>query len=219
MNSTLKRRKSIELAGRVDLGLVRGLRLAEHRGRVERVAPRAGEQLGRAQEHGGALLPGPARPVLPRLPRRPRSPARTCSAPPWWTSASTCSRSCGITAGFVVPGEDVLAADHERDLEPLARHLLEPRLQRGALGAAGLEAARRARCGRAERGRCRGCPSVANQVGGGHEHPDHEPERRGPEGRADERPVGRRLADAEQQHRDPADDPGAAEPLGAPCAR
>ena len=29
--------------------------------------------------------------------------SRTCSAPPWWTSASTCSRSCGITAGFVVP--------------------------------------------------------------------------------------------------------------------
>ena len=56
-----------QLAGGVDLGLVRGLRLAEHRRGVERRAPRAGEQLGGAQEDRGALLPGQARPVLPRL--------------------------------------------------------------------------------------------------------------------------------------------------------
>ena len=36
-----------------------------------------------------------------------------------------------------VAGGDVLAADHERDLDPLAGHLREPRLERRALGAPG----------------------------------------------------------------------------------
>ena len=40
-----------ELAGAVDLGLERRLALAEHRRGVERVAPRPGEQVGRAQQH------------------------------------------------------------------------------------------------------------------------------------------------------------------------
>ncbi len=58
-----------QLAGRVDLGLVGRLRLAEHRGRVQRVAPGPGEQLGRAEEDGGPLLPRNAVPVLPSLGR------------------------------------------------------------------------------------------------------------------------------------------------------
>ena len=59
-----------QLAGRVDLGLVRRLRLAEHGRGVQRVAPRAGEQLGCPKEDGGTLLPRDAMPVLPRLGRR-----------------------------------------------------------------------------------------------------------------------------------------------------
>ena len=125
-----------QLAGRVDLGLVRGLRLAEHRGRVERVAPRAGEQLGRAEEDGGAVLPRPARPVLPR-------------------GGGGVDRLLDVLGARLVDvgehvllvvrhdgrarvaGGDVLAADHERDLDPLAGHLREPALERRALGAAG----------------------------------------------------------------------------------
>ena len=44
----MNRQKSIELAGRVDLGLVRGLRLAEHGRGVDPLAPRTGQQVGGA---------------------------------------------------------------------------------------------------------------------------------------------------------------------------
>ena len=47
-----------QLAGGVDLRLVAGLGLAEHGGAVERVAPRAGEQVGGLQEDRGAVLEG-----------------------------------------------------------------------------------------------------------------------------------------------------------------
>ena len=40
-------------------------------------------------------------------------------APPWWTLASTCAWLCGITAVEGVAGADLLAADHERDLDLL----------------------------------------------------------------------------------------------------
>jgi hypothetical protein len=55
-----------ELAGGVDLGLERGLRLAEHRRGVERRAVLAGEKIGSLQEHGRAGFPRQRRPVLLR---------------------------------------------------------------------------------------------------------------------------------------------------------
>src|SRR5439155_4198288 len=55
------------LARGVDLRLVRGLRLAEDRRGVERVAPRARQELRRAEVDRGALLPRPTRPVVPSL--------------------------------------------------------------------------------------------------------------------------------------------------------
>ena len=51
------------LAGGVDFCLVRGLGLAEHRRRVERGALGAGEDVGRLQEHAGAVFPAPGRPL------------------------------------------------------------------------------------------------------------------------------------------------------------
>ncbi len=45
-----------ELAGGVDLGLDGGLRLAEHGGGVEGGTPGAAEQVGGAQQHGGAVV-------------------------------------------------------------------------------------------------------------------------------------------------------------------
>ncbi len=51
-----------QLARGVDLGLLDGLGLAEHRGGVEGVPPRAREQVRGAQEDGGALV---EREVLP----------------------------------------------------------------------------------------------------------------------------------------------------------
>ena len=211
-----------QLARRVDLGLMRGLRLAEHRRRVERVAPGAGEQLGRAQEDRGALLPRPARPVLPRLRGRVDRLLDVLGA---------ALVHVGEHVRLVVrhhrrlgrAGRDVLAADHERDLDPLAAHLLEPPLQARALGAARRELAHRlVACGRGRNSACEligrlmaservkgawanqevphrdeqkearwgatlmfggygrpsGCRarSRARDVGGRHEHPDHEAE-------------------------------------------
>ena len=52
------------LADRVDLGLVRSLRLVEHRRRVQRRAPRPRQELGRAEEDRRSLVPGHARPVV-----------------------------------------------------------------------------------------------------------------------------------------------------------
>ena len=51
-----------QLAGRVDLGLVGRLRLAEHGCRAELLPPRSGQQVGGAQEHRGALVERGGRP-------------------------------------------------------------------------------------------------------------------------------------------------------------
>ncbi len=56
-----------QLAGRVDLGLERGLGLAEHGRGVETLAPRAGEQLGGLEQDGGALVERQGAPARRRL--------------------------------------------------------------------------------------------------------------------------------------------------------
>ena len=81
-----------ELARRVDLGLVAGLGLAQHRRGVQPVAPRAREQVGGAQQHGGALVEGQvrARPVPRAAPPRPR---------PWRPRGWRCRRCRGRGRG------------------------------------------------------------------------------------------------------------------------
>ena len=54
-----------QLAGRVDLGLDRGLGLAEHGGGVQGGAPRAGQQVGGLEQHGRPVVEG-HRPPLRR---------------------------------------------------------------------------------------------------------------------------------------------------------
>ena len=63
-----------QLAGRVDLGLVGGLGLAEHGGGVDGGAPRPGQQVGGAQEDGGAVVEGQLAPPWRGPPARPRWP-------------------------------------------------------------------------------------------------------------------------------------------------
>jgi hypothetical protein len=53
-----------QLAGRVDLGLVRRLCLAQHGRRVDPGPPRAGQQVGGSQENGGAIIERHRAPVV-----------------------------------------------------------------------------------------------------------------------------------------------------------
>ena len=124
-----------QLARRVDLGLVRRLALPEHRRGVERVAPRRREQFGGPQEHRGAVFPGPAAPFLARgggggdgllhqLGRR---------LVPGAEHVRVVVRHHD---GRGVAGAVLLAVDDDGDVDVLAGHAGEARLQRGALGRA-----------------------------------------------------------------------------------
>ncbi len=61
-----------QLAGRVDLGLVGGLGLAEHRRGGDLFPPRPGQQVGGPQEHRRALIERHCRPSMLSRPLRPR---------------------------------------------------------------------------------------------------------------------------------------------------
>ena len=122
-----------EVAVHLDLGLMHRLRLVEHRRGVHGRAPRAGEELGGAEEDRGAVLPRHARPVVPGLARgvdRLLDVLRAALV------------DVGEHVVLVVrhdrfervAGADLLAADHERDLDPLGLHLREPHPQLLALG-------------------------------------------------------------------------------------
>ena len=87
----MNRQKSIELAGRVDLGLVGGLGLAEHGGRGELLAPRSGQQVGGAQEHRGALVERQSPPSRP-WPAIAASTAAVASACPALVSVPSTAR-------------------------------------------------------------------------------------------------------------------------------
>ena len=126
-----------ELARRVDLGLVAGLGLAQHRRGVQPVAPRAAEQVGRAQQHGGALVERQVAPGRGRAQGRLDRALRVLAG--------------GVAAGaehvgVVVRGDDVERraardvpgpVDGHRQLVVDAAELGERGLQARPLGAAG----------------------------------------------------------------------------------
>ncbi len=126
-----------ELARGVDLGLLHRLALAEHRGGVEGVAPRPGQQVGGAQQHRRAVVVGQVAPqrrggargvdrVLDvrrgRLVRRTQDGA----VPVRLDDVDRRTRPGPLTAG-----------DRHRQIDVLASQLGQARLQRGTFGTAG----------------------------------------------------------------------------------
>src|SRR5581483_5241609 len=121
-----------ELARRVDLGLVGGLRLPEHRRRVQRLPPRPREELRRAQEDRRTLLPRRPRPVVPRV--------RGSGDRAVDLGSTTLVHGCEDVRAVVrldrlerVAGADLLAADHERDVGLLRLELAQPEAELLAL--------------------------------------------------------------------------------------
>ena len=111
------------------------LRLVEHRRRVQRRAPRAGEELGRAKEDGGALVPRHPRPVVVAA-FAARSPARHARAALADVGEDVALR-CGSTASNVssvwTSFPPMIIGMGIRSLSICA----EPGLELGALGRAG----------------------------------------------------------------------------------
>jgi len=131
-----------ELAGGVDLGLVAGLRVAEHAGGVDARAPRPGEEIRGAEEDRRALFEGQ------RLPRgrdaqrtvdrllhlRGRRVVHAAEA------VRVIVRHHDVGGAAVLAGEERAAVDHGRDLDDLGRDLREGDVELRALGRAGREA-------------------------------------------------------------------------------
>ena len=134
--ATLKRRKSISSHAAVDLRLVRGLALSEHGGGVDELAPRAGEELGGAEEDARALVEGRARPRGRGLERRGDGALGDvrASVVPACEEVRVAVRRAHLEARALVHVE---AADHVRDVRALVLHALDRGLERGALRRAG----------------------------------------------------------------------------------
>ena len=91
-----------QLAGAVDLGLERRLRLAEHGGGVDPLPPRAGQQVGRLEQDGAPVVevsarqPGAASPAA-------LIAARASAWVAFLNRPSTCWWSCGCTTVISAP--------------------------------------------------------------------------------------------------------------------
>ena len=126
------------LAGSVDLGLVRRLRLSEHRCRVEGVAPRPCQELRRAKQDRYPLFPGGAAPVLPGV------GGRVDRLLDLGRAALMDVREhmllvVGYGRGPQPAGQHLPAPDHARNLDPLLLHLLQALLQALSFGRPGSE--------------------------------------------------------------------------------
>jgi hypothetical protein len=118
-----------QFARRVDLRLEDALRLVEHAGCVQSVAPRTLEELGGLEHHRSAVFPGGFRPLLPGL--------------GGGVDRHLNLRLTGLVVGPEhvvvvvradcfggVAGADLLAADDERDVDFLGQHLRDFCLER-----------------------------------------------------------------------------------------
>src|SRR3954468_409585 len=145
----------------------------------------------------------------------------TWSAPPWWTSASTCSLSCGITACFRSPVvtslPPITSGTSGRSLRICSRRRCsrarsglegsKPRI--GSLTAGG---GRKVACVLMRRTLGRAAHSPPQEVGRRDDDPDHEAEggREDPLRRED--PVGPAFDEPDREHGDPARDACLSEP-------
>ncbi len=122
-----------QLADRIDLGLVHGLGLVEHRRGVDRVTPRRRQQFGCAQQNRRAILQRPVRPVTPRL---ERGVDRLLDV--LWLGQVIVGQHVAVLEGHDrltgLAGSDFLATDDERDIHALLRHRIETSLERRTVG-------------------------------------------------------------------------------------
>lgn len=124
------------LGGAVDLGLVAGLALAEHRRGVQDVAvgparsSAAFRKIATRSSHGIRDQTSFARSAA-------FTASATSSGPARWTSARTCPWVVRHHRLRDLPRPDLLPADDEGDLDPLRGHLGELLLEARALGLPG----------------------------------------------------------------------------------
>src|SRR5581483_1642598 len=144
----------------------------------------------------------------------------TCSGPPWWTSASTCSLSCGITTCLRSPVVTSLPPMTSGISMRSLRIWSSRRFRRSRSGLAGVYSWIGSLCGCGGRKiawllmrrTLRPTASGPEQIGRRHDDPDHEAEHRGVDLRACERPAGRTFAHPDPEHCDSAREARAAEP-------
>ena len=121
-----------QLAGGVDLGLVDRLGLAQHGRGVDRVPPGCGQKLGRLEEDGGSIFPGPSGPFVPRFGRRLDGLTDVIAR-----GLVPVGQHVAVLVGHDrlgdVAGGDVLSADDEGDFDPLLLHRVDSGLERGLL--------------------------------------------------------------------------------------
>ena len=125
-----------QLTGTVDLGLKRGLALTQHGGRVDLGPPGTGQQVGRLEENRRPILEPGRLPVLPRLARRVD---RRLDGGGVGLMGPRQHSTVVVGAHHIVelPGPDLLAPDHHRDLDRLPSGLAQRSLERRSLGRSG----------------------------------------------------------------------------------
>src|SRR5690606_30098756 len=125
-----------ELGGGVDLGLEGVLALAEHGGGVERVTPGSSEEVGGAEEDGGAVVPVHPHPVVAGVEGGLDGAAHLGLAALVPDGEDTAVLVGGDELGRAA-GLAALAADDGGDVDGLLAHFREPFLQGNTLGRAG----------------------------------------------------------------------------------